>query len=94
MVLFVILIAIDGLAALALLYFFALGLADGSVSAANMGLWLGMLAVVGAILLGGALLRQAGRPVLGNLVLLLLACPAALYGLFIAMLISGGGRWN
>jgi multisubunit Na+/H+ antiporter MnhF subunit len=40
------LLGIDLLVALVVLYFFVIGLADGSVSSFNMSLWLGLLAAV------------------------------------------------
>ena len=54
-----VLLAIDGAAALVILYFFFIGLADGTVSARNAGLWLGTLAALVAILGGGYALTPA-----------------------------------
>ena len=61
---FRLLLAIDAIAALVILYFFMIGLADGSVSSFNMELWFGVLAAVAAILGGGLLLKAkaSGSP--------------------------------
>ena len=91
---FGILLAIDAVAALVILYFFLIGLADGSVSSFNMQLWLGTLAVVAAILGGGLALKAKGQRVAAHLVLLILATPAALYGLFVLSIIVFQPRWN
>ena len=91
---FRILLGIDIIAAMIVLYFFGIGLADGSVSSFNMRLWLGTLAVVTAILGGGVLLRAKGQRIAANLVLLIRATPAALYGLFVLSMIVFQPRWN
>jgi hypothetical protein len=75
-------------------YFFVIGLADGSVSSFNMQLWLGILAAVAAIVGGGIWLNALGHRIVANLVLLILATPAALYGLFILSVIVFQPRWN
>jgi len=91
---FKILMAIDALAALIVGCFFVVGLTDGSITAFNMNLWLGILRAVAAVLVGGTLLRNAGKPLLGNLVLAVLAVPTLLYGLFIVLVVASGERWN
>ena len=91
---FFILLGIDIVAALVMLYFFAIGLGDGSVSSFNIQLWLGSLAAIAAILGGGIWLKAKGRRALAHLVLLILAAPSALYGLFILSIIILQPRWN
>jgi len=91
---FWILLGIDIVAAAILVYFFFIGLADGSVSSFNIGLWLGILAGVSAIFAGGFALRRAARPVLASLILTILAFPTALYGLFLLVAVTSGVRWN
>ncbi len=51
----------DAIASLVILYFFVAGLADGSVSSFNMGLWLGIVVVVCAVMVGSLALRSSGR---------------------------------
>lgn len=80
-------------AAVAMVFFVA-GLSDGSVSAFNIGLWLGLLGGVGAVLGGGAWLGAHGRPGPAAALLALLALPAMGYALFIILVIASGARWN
>jgi hypothetical protein len=91
---FRVLLGIDAIAALVVIYFFMIGLADGSVSSFNMQLWLGILAAVVAIPVGGFLLNAKGQRIAANLVLLILATPATLYGLFMLSIIIFQPRWN
>ena len=88
------LFAIDALAAAVILYFFAVGIADGSVSSFNIGLWLGILGALAVILGGGAALNAKGRRKAATALLLVLAIPAALYGLFFLLIIVFQPRWN
>lgn len=94
MVLWRILFGIDVLAAVVVFFFFAWGVSDGSVSSFNIGTWMAILAVVAAVLGGGAALRANGHPVLSGLVLLILAGPASLYGLFVLVLIIAQPNWH
>lgn len=80
--------------ALVVLYFFFIGLADGSVSASNMGLWMAMLSVVAAVLLGSLWLKSQERLGLAKGVLCILAVPGFLYLLFLLLVIIGKPRWN
>jgi hypothetical protein len=91
---FRVLLAVDAAIALVIAYFFLAGLADGSVSSFNIGLWLVILFGTGAILIGGYLLRAAGHAWLANIVLAVLAVPGLLYGFFLAVVILTGTPWN
>ncbi|MEM7224117.1 MAG: osmoprotectant transporter permease [Pseudomonadota bacterium] len=91
---FRILLGIDSIAALAVVYFFVVGLADGSISSFNMQLWIGILFAVAAIIAGGLAARRATKLVLANVVLAMLAVPAALYGVFIGAVVISGTPWN
>jgi hypothetical protein len=91
---FRILLGIDIVAAAIVGYFFIVGLADGSVSSFNGGLWFAVLAGIAAILGGGIALRRAAHPALANLVLTILAFPATGFGLFMLVAITSGVRWN
>ena len=84
----------DALIGLVILYFFFGGLADGSVSSFNMGLWLVILAVLAAVMWGSLLLRYNGRPIAAVVVLLLLALPGVLFALFFLLIILTAPRWN
>ena len=92
--LFRVLFVLDLLIAGIVLFFFFWGITDGSVSSFNMGLWTTILAGLAAVLGVGYGLRSAGRTALANLVLLVLAVPGALYGLFILLVVFSGARWN
>jgi len=88
------LLGIDVLVALVVVYFFVVGLADGSVSSFKMSLWLGLLAVVAAVVGGGWILDANGRRGAAIAVLLILAVPGILYGLFILLIVIAQPRWN
>ena len=85
---------IDAVIALIALSFFVAGLSDGSVSSFNIPLWLAILGGLAAILGGGLLLKSSGHQRLANGVLLILAVPGLLFGLFILSAIILQPRWN
>lgn len=91
---FWILWGLDAVITLVVLYFFVWGLFDGSVSSFNIGLWAVILLVIGGIMGGSLLLRSANHPILGALVLAILAVPGLLYGFFVLLLIILKPRWN
>jgi hypothetical protein len=84
----------DALMALVVLYFFFVGLADGSVSSFNMGLWLIILLVLGGVLLGSLWLRSTGHSGAAKGVLLILAVPGVLFLLYFLILLIAPPRWN
>lgn len=92
--LFWVLFGIDAVAAAVAVYFFLVGLADGSVSSFNAGHWTLLLAGIAGVMGGGLALRARGRPGIGNLVLLLLAVPTLVAGCLIVLLIIAPPRWN
>jgi len=55
--------SIDLVVAVIAVYFFFVGLADGSVSSFNMGLWLVILSALGGIVGGSLALRSGVAPV-------------------------------
>jgi hypothetical protein len=91
---FRVLLGIDIVAAAIVGYFFLVGLTDGSISAFNIQLWIGLLLALAAVFVAGFALRRAGRPVWASLVLAILAVPTSLYGLFMLVVIVSGARWN
>jgi hypothetical protein len=93
MIFFWIFWAVDCLVALVILYFFFIGLADGSVSSFNMGLWLLILAVLAGVLIGGFQLMKHGHLLAAKLVLCILAVPGLLYGIFV-LLLMGVKDWK
>ena len=94
MTFFRILVGIDIAVAAVALYFFDLGLRDGSISSFNMYLWMEILGCVAAVLVGGLLLNSSGHPRLAKGVLMILALPGVAYVLFFLILIISHPRWN
>ena len=84
----------DAIIAAVVFYFFFAGLADGSVSSFNMGLWALILTVLGGIMLGSLALKSAGQKVVAVLVLLVLAVPSLLGGLLLLSILLLHPRWN
>ena len=77
----------DALIAAVILYFFLVGLADGSVSSFNMGLWLTIIAVLAVVMIGSLALRTAQRLALAVMLLLVLAIPGMLFAVFFGAII-------
>jgi hypothetical protein len=94
MILFSILCGIDGLITAVVLFFFFWGLADGTISAFNIGIWMAMLAGVVALFGGGIALRTYGRRVLANTMLGVLAAPGLLVAFFFFLLIVLHPDWK
>lgn len=86
--------ACDAVAGAIVVLFFIAGVADGSVSSFNAGIWAIALAVVGFTVCGSLLLRNAGYLRLGVLVASILAVPALLYALFMLVVITTATSWN
>jgi hypothetical protein len=94
LVIFRILLAVDLVVAAVVLYFFFVGLADGSVSSFNGALWAMILAGVTAVPAGGWLLHANGHRRTALALLAVLAAPGLIAGLFILLLIVLQPRWN
>jgi hypothetical protein len=88
------LLIFDALVALVILYFFVIGIGDGSVSADNGELWAVILAAIAATVLGGIVLNARGQRGAAIGTLLLLAIPGGLFTLFMAMVLILQPRWN
>ena len=75
-------------------YFFV-GLADGSITSTNMGMWLIILLIVAGILLGSRWLRDQQKPRLAKWVLIIGAAPYALMILlYLVTILSGNHGWQ
>lgn len=74
--------------------FFIIGLGDGSVSSFNLGLWLGLLAVMGLSLWAGRFLRAKGKSGLAIAALAITAVPGLLAALFLLLVLVTQPRWN
>ena len=84
----------DALIAGIVIYFFVAGLADGTVSSFNAGIWTALLLGVTAVMIGSRALRAGGQHKLALLVLLLLAVPGMLAALFLLLVLTTNPRWN
>lgn len=94
MILFWTLWGIDAVVALVALYFFFVGLGDGSVSSFNGGLWFGMLVGLAAVLGGSLMLKSSDHLMAAKVLLSVLAIPAILFFLFFLIAILTKARWN
>jgi hypothetical protein len=84
----------DLLVAAVVFYFFVVGVADGSVSSFNLGLWVVILAVVAGVVFGSLGLRSAGRRRTAFGLLWVLAVPGLLFVVFFAAVLVTHPRWN
>ena len=86
--------AIDAVASLIILYFFFVGLADGTVSSRNAGLWMAIVLALVVIMGGSVWLKLNGYnfPAFGLLLILFL--PSMLLLLYLLIVLFGGGRMN
>jgi len=75
-------------------YFFLVGLADGSISSFNAGLWTLLLVGTLAVTAGSLILKNSGRPSLGGLLSLVLALPGLLAGIIMLLILITQPRWN
>ena len=85
---------VDAVVALIFLTFFFIGLGDGTVSSFNIVLWLGTLGVLGVVVGGSLWLRNAGRMRVAMSLVLALAIPSLLVGLFFLAILIMQPRWN
>jgi len=86
--------AFDALILLVFLYFFLIGLLDGTVSARNIGSWLLILGFLAGLLAGTWFLQQHGHNLAALLLSLIPAIPGFLYLLFILFVLIARPRWN
>ena len=86
--------AIDAIVAAIFVYFFIIGLLDGSVSSFNLALWLAILGSLVALLLGSHALRARGKTRLAAALLSLLAVPGILAAMLSLMVIISPPNWN
>ena len=84
----------DALITAVVLYFFFVGIADGSVSSFNAGLWFILLLVVGGVMGGGLWLHSTGRDRIAYVILSIMALPGVVVLLFILIILITNPRWN
>ena len=94
MTFFWILWGFDCLISLVVLYFFFIGLLDGSVSSYNMVGWTWLLLGLAAVMLGSLWLKSIKWLTLAKILLGILAIPGILYILYALMFIISKPRFN
>lgn len=75
-------------------YFFFVGLKDGSVTIRNIALWLLILVIIGGLLYGSCWLKDNDHMGWAKGLLLLGAVPGVLVILYLLVAIIGKPRWN
>ncbi len=92
--LFWVLWGIDVIVAAIFIYFFVIGLIDGSVSSFNLGLWQVIMTALVALLLGSYTLRACGKVLIASVLLGILAVPGVLAAILSLMVIISPPNWN
>lgn len=80
--------------ALVPLYFFFVGIADGSVSSRNIGYWIIILLVVGLVLGGSFWLKSVNHMALAKGLLILAAIPGIFAIFYFLIVIIAKPKWN
>lgn len=94
MTLFWILWIFNALMALVPVYFFFVGLADGSINSRNIGLWGLILLVVAGILIGSWWLQAHHQLGWAKGLLVFAAVPGILVLLYFIIVLTSKPRWN
>lgn len=94
MAFFWILWAFIALMSLVPIYFFFVGLADGSITSKNLGLWGIILLVVGAVLIGTLWLKGHDHLGLARIILIVAAIPGVFVLLYFLIVITSKAKWN
>jgi hypothetical protein len=84
----------DLLAAAIAVSFFGIGIADGTVSSFNIGIWSLLLLLLSAVLFVGMVFKSKGKPWLATATLGIVAVPTIAAGLFILIVLITNPRWN
>lgn len=75
-------------------YFFFIGLKDGSITTRNFALWLLILLIIAGVLTGSIWLRDHDRLVMAKWLLALAAVPGVLVLLYFIVVMIGKPKWN
>ena len=94
MVTFWILWIFNAIMSLVPIYFFFVGLNDGSVSSRNMGIWLILLLIVAIVLGGSFLLKAANQLALAKILLIIAAIPGVLGLLYFIIVFTMNPDWK
>jgi len=84
----------NALMALIPLYFFFIGIGDGSITSRNIGLWMIILLIVAVVVGGSLLLKSANQMGLAKALLMVAAIPGLLAILYFAVVMTSKTRWN
>ena len=79
---------------LVIVVFFFIGIMDGSVSSFNIELWLIILFVLAVLHSGSFWLKTQGYILSAIILLLVLAIPGLLFGLFMLLILLSQSPWN
>jgi hypothetical protein len=94
MITFWILWIFNALMALIPVFFFFIGLGDGSVNGENMGLWMIILTVIGLIIGGTYWLKTRNQLAAAKVILIIASIPSLIAILYAAMFMFSDVRWN
>ena len=94
MAFFWILWAFIALMSLVPIYFFFVGLADGSITSKNIGLWGLILLIVGGVLFGTLWLKGHDHLSLARIILIVAAIPGLFVLLYFLIVITSKTKWN
>lgn len=75
-------------------YYFFIGLKDGSITSRNMRMWIALLVVVAAVLVGSIVLHANGLMAFAKGILFVLLVPGILGLAYLLMIIIEKPRWN
>jgi hypothetical protein len=92
--LFSILWIINAIVSFIIIYFFLVGLQDGSVSSRNIRIWIMLLCAAFVVLTGSIWFKSHANGRVAYALLSVFALPAFFYGIFMLVAIFGKVRWN
>ena len=75
-------------------YYFFIGLGDGSITSRNLWMWFFILLVVAIVLGGSYLLKAANQLALAKVLLILAAIPGILVLLYFVIVFTGKPNWH
>lgn len=75
-------------------YFFFVGLKDGSITTRNIALWLIILLLIAGVLTGACWLKDHDHLGMARGLLLLAAIPGVLVVLYFLVIVIGKPKWN
>jgi hypothetical protein len=92
--LFLIVLAVDAIVPIIAIFYFFVGISDGTVSSRNIMMWVLLLAALVLLWLACLYFYKAGWIKLAWAIAILLGLPAMIGLLYILMFMFGNVRWN